>query len=94
MMLYTPRDIGCNRYPVYNSHGAFIREECYQGFRFSTMDDFFIHPLITRLHHKDIFAEKNDDPSPYLKPRQDFVVKAGDRSTSRMGVVGWITELT
>jgi len=36
---FRPRDIGCNRYPVYDENGKYLRDEVKSGFQFSDFAD-------------------------------------------------------
>ena len=39
MNFFRPRDIGCNRYPIYDKNGKYLRDELKSGFEFDDFDD-------------------------------------------------------
>ena len=36
---FRPRDVGCNRYPVYDENGKYLRDELKSGFEFTDVAD-------------------------------------------------------
>ena len=36
---FRPRDVSCNRYPIYDENGKYLRDELKSGFEFDDFDD-------------------------------------------------------
>jgi len=47
MKYFVPRDVGCNRYPLYDKDGKWDRDVLRDGFKFDGLED-----LKSKLHEK------------------------------------------
>lgn len=81
-MRYVPRDIGCNRYPVYEE-GKWVRDEVHDGFNAKDLDD-LIEKLYIRYPNPGVRFTIEPDTSAPNSPSRIAVVK------DEGFVIGWV----